>query len=325
VREPQRILGLDVLRGLAIFGIYMVNMQFFALPFMHIFGYGELADATLREQVAWGVVKVFFEFKFISLFSLLFGMGLAMQLMRASAAGRSFAPLHLRRMGVLAVFGLLHGLLLWYGDILFLYAIVGTFLLLLLPLPPRTLLIIAAISIGLSVVLATGCGSIQVMAKQMQGQAAGPPAAGATGVDPAPPVEEIGPEELGLEVPPERGWRAVLTSQFDPSRDVWIDGEIAAYKDGPFLDALAFRAVTYGFALIAAPFTYGWRVAGMFLLGAALMKLEFFRPDRRPWYGRLALFGLGVGLPLELLSAWLNVVNDFQYNFTALGAASVLR
>ncbi len=143
VPENQRLGTLDLLRGFALLGIFMVNMQFFTMffgEFIHpaVYGGGPVIDV-----VAWGFVKAFFEYKFISLFSLRCGAGMVVQMSRAKAQGRPFIPTYLRRMAVLAVIGLVHGFLLWYGDILFIYSLIGTALLLARKWRPRTLLITA--------------------------------------------------------------------------------------------------------------------------------------------------------------------------------------
>ena len=75
IAEPQRIVTLDVLRGFALFGIFMVNMQFFAMPFAEILAPKAFDDGPVTERLAWAFVKFLFEYKFISLFSLLFGVG----------------------------------------------------------------------------------------------------------------------------------------------------------------------------------------------------------------------------------------------------------
>ena len=143
VPENQRLGTLDLLRGFALFGIFMVNMQFFAMFFGEFIRPAVYGGGPVIDVVAWGFVKAFFEYKFISLFSLLFGAGMVVQMSRAKAKGRPFIPTYLRRMAVLAVIGLIHGYLLWYGDILFVYSLVGTALLLARKWRPRTLLITA--------------------------------------------------------------------------------------------------------------------------------------------------------------------------------------
>ncbi|MHC4991247.1 MAG: hypothetical protein ACYTGC_09725, partial [Planctomycetota bacterium] len=92
VGERERIYALDVLRGMAILGIFFVNMQFFAMPLMDAIAIGRPVAGPPSEEAAWAFVKIFCEYKFISMFSLLFGMGLVVQMTRAEAAGRSFVP-----------------------------------------------------------------------------------------------------------------------------------------------------------------------------------------------------------------------------------------
>ncbi len=94
-------------------------------------------------------------------------------------------------------------------------------------------------------------------------------------------------------------------------------------RDGPFVDAFIFRAASYGFAVIAAIFGYGWRVLAMFLLGAALMKLDFFSPERRAWQRRICAIGLGIGLPLELGVAATFMAVDFQFTWQVIVAGAV--
>ena len=118
----QRLDVLDVLRGFALIGICVVNVEFFNRPVVES---GEGIPAGLRglDWLSAFIVNYFVTGKFWILFSLLFGMGFALMLERASAAGRSFLPAYLRRIAALAVFGLLHHIFLWSGDILLSYAI----------------------------------------------------------------------------------------------------------------------------------------------------------------------------------------------------------
>lgn len=124
----ERIEILDVLRGLAVCGILVGNMQWFS-------GYGMLPPSVAREspvvdQVTHFLVHVFVEGKFYSIFSLLFGFGFAIQVARAGERGDLKASLFKRRLLWLLVIGLLHAYLLWAGDILSIYAVMGFLLLL---------------------------------------------------------------------------------------------------------------------------------------------------------------------------------------------------
>ncbi|WP_295573355.1 DUF418 domain-containing protein [Stenotrophomonas maltophilia] len=120
----ERIAVLDVLRGAALLGILLMNIEAFSGPLdlaftgidTHWHGIDYWADAF---------VYVFVQGKFFTLFSLLFGAGFAVMARRAEAAGRDFAPFYLRRSAGLLLIGLCHALLVWSGDILVLYALVS--------------------------------------------------------------------------------------------------------------------------------------------------------------------------------------------------------
>ena len=128
ISPPERIEILDVLRGLAVGGIIIGNMQWFS-------GYGMMppsleAQAPLADQITHFLVHFFVEGKFYSIFSFLFGFGFAIQIARAEERGDTKAVVFKRRLFWLLVIGLLHAYLLWAGDILSIYAIVGFVLLL---------------------------------------------------------------------------------------------------------------------------------------------------------------------------------------------------
>src|SRR5262249_28099653 len=76
------------------------------------------------------LVLILVQAKFVALFAFLFGLGFAVQMTRAEARGVSFFSFYPRRLIALAIFGLIHGLLIWWGDILLLYALSGALLLL---------------------------------------------------------------------------------------------------------------------------------------------------------------------------------------------------
>jgi uncharacterized protein len=124
----ERIEVLDVLRGLAIGGILIGNIQWFS-------GYGLMPpaieqQAPLMDQITHFVVHFFVEGKFYSIFSFLFGFGFALQIARAGERGDTKASLFKRRLFWLLVIGLLHAYLFWSGDILSIYALIGFVLIL---------------------------------------------------------------------------------------------------------------------------------------------------------------------------------------------------
>jgi uncharacterized protein len=139
VSSSERILFIDVLRGVALFGILAANMRAFFAP-LDIY---ENINALFHghgDRVAQGFIDIFIQGKFITLFSFMFGLGFAIQMSRAEARGARFMGFYPRRLLALAVFGLIHGILIWAGDILLTYAFAGALLLLFRKRQQKTLL-----------------------------------------------------------------------------------------------------------------------------------------------------------------------------------------
>lgn len=156
VSANERIEFLDVLRGVALFGILCVNLPLIALPLSEAMGGDNALEAMTPDAWVAALVRMLGENKFMALFSTLFGMGLALQIDRAEARGVAPGSFYPRRLLVLAGFGVLNAVLIFFGDILLPYAIAGTVLYLLRKRSPKAMLWIAAgllaIGIGLSVV-----------------------------------------------------------------------------------------------------------------------------------------------------------------------------
>jgi uncharacterized protein len=148
----ERIDVIDILRGFTIFGILLVNMPLYGWP-----NWGpmrairaQLPGGPLDEAASW-FLWLFAEDKFYPLLSFLFGLGFSIQLARASAA--NFIFVYRRRLLALLLIGLLHGLLVWSGDILVTYALVGFFLLPFRACGQKTILVFAVAFLLLPVAL----------------------------------------------------------------------------------------------------------------------------------------------------------------------------
>jgi uncharacterized protein len=152
IAARQRIDGLDVLRGLALFGVLAVNLvsEFRVSIFAQFLPQPQAPH--LLERLVLALVHDGLELKAFALFSFLFGVGLAMQFERLAGTGR---PLYwlARRLLVLLGFGLLHLLLIWNGDILTEYACAGLLVLPLLHATRRQLGLAALVLLGLYVAL----------------------------------------------------------------------------------------------------------------------------------------------------------------------------
>ncbi len=145
VTEPgRRIITLDIIRGIAVMGIFSVNVVAFALIFPAYMNPSAAGGHHGPDLATWFANFVVIDGKMRSLFSILFGASMLLVIERAVAAGRSGASVHYRRMIVLALFGLAHFYFIWFGDILFLYAMIGMIAYLFVRKPPRSLLIWAA-------------------------------------------------------------------------------------------------------------------------------------------------------------------------------------
>lgn len=147
-----RIETLDVLRGFALFGILMVNLPIFGLIS------AEVANPLARGPVdgityaCWWITYVFFDTKFVSIFSMLFGAGIVLMWQRGREKGASVWKGHYSRMFWLLLIGLVHAHVFWHGDILVVYALCGSIVYWFIGLKPRTL-------IGLGILFyLIGCG-----------------------------------------------------------------------------------------------------------------------------------------------------------------------
>ena len=149
VTANQRIEALDVVRGFALLGIFLMNIEWFNRPISSL-GAGMPRGLTGLDWWASWFVLYFVQGKFWTIFSLLFGMGFAVMLTRAERAGREFKIVYLRRVLALALFGAAHFVLLWEGDILFTYAVGALMLMLVLYGKTRPMLIGIAVAIGVA-------------------------------------------------------------------------------------------------------------------------------------------------------------------------------
>ena len=301
-RERGRVHALDVARGFALLGILLVNIGFFALPFVDIME-GEVPTCC-TELSFWRLVKITAEGKFYPLFSMLFGIGLVLQRRRVMGAGGSFVPLYLRRLAILCVIGLIHGLLFWYGDILFVYSIAGLLLLSCSALSGRWLLALGSASMLVATVVVTGLVAIGTV-MESAGQ-------GAMGLDPS--LEEVIDEneqaDGGRGSEPESSAPPLEDNPMARLLENWQAGdtfdlrqmEISAYRDGGFLQAQLFRTGTFLLILITTLFGGGFHIVGLFFAGAGLFKIGLFDDAWRRRRRGIAAIGLSVGLVAAVVS-----------------------
>ena len=156
----QRIATLDVLRGVALLGILTVHTGMIGSP-DYILGYIPV-DTGLLDKFAIRIVRHSAEAVLYLLFSFMFGVGLAMQVMRAAERAYPFAWLHIRRMAILFLIGVAHTVLLWDGDILKIYGVVGLVALIVPWIRPWMLLALAAATFLLMLLFLGGAQHIPI-------------------------------------------------------------------------------------------------------------------------------------------------------------------
>ena len=153
VRESGRITSLDLIRGVAVLGILLMNAVYFKLGSAPYFNLSAGGSETPLDWAVGIFGEVFVDQKFMGLFSLLFGAGMILFIDRAGGKGRRAGLLNLWRNALLLVIGILH-FTLWEGDVLTAYAISSVFLIALRKLPNRVLIFLGVALFLLSVACA---------------------------------------------------------------------------------------------------------------------------------------------------------------------------
>ncbi len=268
VTQGARIDSIDVLRGFALLGILVMNIQLFAMPDAAYFNptaYGDLQGANLN---VWLGSRLLADQKFMTIFSMLFGAGIVLMTTRAEARGES-RRVHYRRMGWLVVIGLLHAHLLWAGDILFLYGVCGMLVYPLRTKPPRRLLVLGFATIAVSSVIYLAFGA-------------------------------------SMPYWPEEAVAGFTESSWQPTQAM-TDAKLASYRGG-WLEQLPVRSASaLVFETFVILLWGGWRAGGLMLVGMALFKMDVFSARRsRRVYGALVAAALLLGIPVEAYGVFLD-------------------
>ncbi len=147
VAASERIELLDVLRGFALFGVLVANLLWVATHESVTRQQMSALPTVAIDRVSFYLVHFFIDWKFYTLFSFLFGLGFSVQMSRAAERGGNARRTYLRRLLVLLAIGLAHAFLLWYGDILSFYALLGFLLFFCRNISTRKLLVLSALLI----------------------------------------------------------------------------------------------------------------------------------------------------------------------------------
>ena len=304
-REKGRIQAIDVARGFALLGIFLVNIDFFALPLGAVMEGGR-PEGSFLDQACWWIVSTFGLGKFYPLFSLLFGIGLVLQRESIEAKGGRFVPIYLRRTLLLMAIGFVHGVFVWYGDILFIYSFAALVLLACSRLSVRWLFGISAALVVFSILFGGAVGSLGVVMSASglpSAEVSAEVAAAETPAEEAADDEQPGPFREWLELAPQM--------QEGPGDPRWMELETRAYQEGGFGDVLGFRVISFVGMLASMLFGGGWHVLAMFFLGAALCRYGIFEESRAALRRRLLWLALLGGAPLALVASVLRLTGEW--------------
>lgn len=276
VARQERIVLLDVLRGIAVLGIFLINMPLYVAPGSAFFNWEEvLLWPERNERLATLFLHIFAQGKFYTLFSLLFGLGFGLQMQRAAERNSpGFLPFYRRRLFVLLGIGIIHFTLIWWGDVLHIYALLGFVLLLFRGQSGKTLLIWAAsLTLVPLFVLLVGTAyqswkdpetpaQRQTKKEERVKAIAEDTRVNATGTVPAILQFRLQRDfkRLGSEV----GWAVELFATFLVG--LWVSRqrilqEPSKYR--PLLNRLAFVALPLGMAVTAGDLIYGYLHPGI--------------------------------------------------------------
>jgi uncharacterized protein len=262
VMERERILALDLLRGFAVLGILVMNVQGFAeifAAYQNPTAYPHSLEGV--DYWVWLVSHLLADEKMMAIFCMLYGAGLVLLTSRIEARAQRPWPIFLRRSFCLLIFGLMHAYLLWSGDILVSYAICGVLVYPFRKLAPKRLLAIGLVVVGMASVLALAGGWSMPFwsAKQVA---------------------------------------AFMQDVWQPTAQQTA-AQIAGYRGG-WLAQMPFRAeesfITETSGLVFATL---WRAGGLMLVGMALYKLGLLTGSLSArFYRNLGIAGALFGFPL---------------------------
>lgn len=285
VRARDRISSIDVLRGVAVLGILLLNIVAMGLPH---WAYDDPTIAGNRGPAdfwAWAINAVLFEGKMRTIFSMLFGAGIILITSRAEERGAraSIADIHLRRNLWLILFGIIHAyLLLWPGDILYVYGVAGLPLFVFRHVRPRNLIILGGVLLAL-----------QIPKLWVHTHSFGEAGAGLAKLE---RVTAGGASLTDEQKKSKEGWTATLEDvRPKPSA---VQKEIDDRRKGYFHNLATFVSVI---VFLQSLFLYKfglWDAAGMMLIGMGLVKLGVFSAARsNRFYAVMMLCGYAYGLP----------------------------
>ena len=306
IEKNERIFSLDVLRGFVLLGILLMNIVDFGL-------WGAYSDPTVAGGAdgvnlrTWKINTMFFEGTMRGLFSMLFGVGMFVltDRLEKKGAGIKVAEIYFRRTSWLIVFGLVHGyLLLWRGEILYSYGLIGLLIFSFRKMAPKKLAVIA--------ICLMLCGTLWDYAEHRSRIKL---------------VENVSiAKQYNTEGKP-------LTKELKEAQTKWdervserspefLNDKINGMRQGYF-QIVPFLAPTIMKEDMYYPYRYDvWDVMSMMLLGIALFKWRVLTAERSfKFYGLMVLIGYAVGLSINYYE--LRTVLDSNFSFVGFSESNI--
>ncbi|MCK4226686.1 DUF418 domain-containing protein [candidate division WOR-3 bacterium] len=278
VAPSERIISLDVLRGFAILGILIMNIQSFSMieaAYINPAAYGSLLGLN---KWVWILSHILADRKFMSIFSILFGAGIVLFTSKAESKGLPSAGLHYRRSFYLFIIGMMHAYLLWYGDILVAYSICAISAYLFRRIIPKKLLIIGILIFSVSSLLYFFFGwSMPYWPKEsLQG----------------------------------------TMSFWNPGIEK-VNAEISAYQGG-WLPQMSHRIpASISFQTFIFFILTGWRAGGLMLVGMALYKWGILSAKcSKRFYYTLMSIGFVIGIPIIAYGIVRNFAENWSIKYS---------
>jgi uncharacterized protein len=306
VRPDERIAALDAIRGFALLGILTMNICSFGLPDAAYANPAPAGGATGWSLAAWSIMGVLADGKMRAIFSLTFGAGVYLLIDRFTRKGAAAdaADIHYRRMLWLMLFGMMHAYLIWDGDILFYYAMLGLVLYPLRKLSSRALLVAA----GFLLMAMSGGAAFehrQLMDEQrdyVQIQA----------------DERAGITLDAVQRETKRDWEKIVARRA-PTAEA-LKAEIDAHLGGYF-KLLIFRAKEV-YRIHSAPLYWPdpwFDMLMMMLIGMAMIKNGVLTGGySRKFYVWMALLSFAIGMPADSWAIWFITKHHFSIDSFSL-------
>ncbi|MGC1203590.1 MAG: DUF418 domain-containing protein [Flavobacteriaceae bacterium] len=298
LKASDRIQSLDIMRGIVLLGILLMNINGMGLAGAYD-NPSVSGGATGWNLYTWIATNMFFEGTMRSLFSLLFGVGMFILLDRLEkkGAGIEAANIYFRRLTWLLVFGLIHGyLLLWTGEILYNYALMGFLVYSFRKMSPKKLVLISVLLISI--------GTLWEYSRY---------------TDDLKFVEQVSIAQQykteGKELTKELKEASEKWAKIEYEKSPEAIEEYSTNMHKGYFDLVVFLAPINRHYNENDPYRYDvWDVLSMMIIGIALFKLNILSAEKSfKLYGLMALVGYGIGLLINFYETKLIMDSGFSY------------